>query len=201
MNRSRICFGSVLIAGSIALSGCGRGTANPTAISYKQVGICKTYDTPSGPKTTRDGEGFAIFKVETIDNSRYSSVFVFDPMRLYVNQSTPEQLAKGVYNWNRRFVNPDPRFAQNLGYKEILRTSVPASGKIDLNSFVVIPIGTDNPTGGPEENKFNFILAYDSGTDDRGNIQNVSEGISFVRDNAPDTKWTVVENCKELPLK
>lgn len=203
MKTSRMCFLSipVLIAGAIALSGCGRGTANPTVISYQQVGICKTYDTPSGPQTTRGNEGFAIFKIETIDNTKYNSVFTLEPGRLYVNQSNPEQLNKGIYSWNRRFVNPDPRFAKNMGYKEIARTAVPAGGKLDINSFIVIPVGTDNPTGGPEENKYNLILAYDSGSDDRGNIQNVSEGIAFVRGNAPDTKWTVVENCKELPLK
>ncbi|QBR70137.1 hypothetical protein CU048_01285 [Beijerinckiaceae bacterium] len=189
------------IAGSIALSGCGRSTANPTVISYKQIGICKTYDTPTGPQTTKGNEGFAIFKIETIDNTKYNNIFNLDPSRLYVNQSNPEQMAKGVYSWNRRFVNPDPRFAQNLGFSPIVRATVPAGEKIDPKTFIVIPLGIDNPSQGPDENKYNFTLAYDTGTDDRGNIQSVSEGLLFVKGNAPDTKWTVVENCKELPLK
>jgi hypothetical protein len=81
-------------------------------------------------------------------------------------------------------------------------STIPAGGKLDANSFLVIPLGINNPSGGPEENKFAFQLLYDSGNSENtasGQIR-VSEGILFNKTNAAD-KWTVAENCKELALK
>ena len=98
----------MLVAGSIALSGCGRSASNPTNISYRQVGICKGYETPAGPITAAANEGFAVFKIKSVDNTKYGSSFSLTPERLYVNQSTPAQAAGQVSNWNRRFVHPDP---------------------------------------------------------------------------------------------
>ena len=59
---------------------------------YHQVGICKTYETPSGTEEAKANEGFAIFKIESVDNSKYNDVFNFDPGRFYVNQSNAQQL-------------------------------------------------------------------------------------------------------------
>src|ERR1700731_2711795 len=112
MRPSTTCILSVplLISGSIALPECARGAAHSTAISYHQVGICKGYDTAAGPVTTRSDEAFAIFKIEAVDNTKPSGSFDFDPTHLYVDQSTPEQMAKtAVWDKNRRFVYPDQR--------------------------------------------------------------------------------------------
>jgi hypothetical protein len=116
----------MLVAGSIALSGCGRSSSNPTNISYRQVGICKGYETPAGPITAAANEGFAVFTIESVDNTKYGSSFSLTPERLYVNQSTPAQEAGQVSNWNRRFVHPDPRFAQTMGFASIPQTTIPA---------------------------------------------------------------------------
>ena len=203
MKISTMSFLSVpmLVAGSIALSGCGRSSSNPTNISYRQVGICKGYETPAGPITAAANEGFAVFKIESVDNTKYGSSFSLTPERLYVNQSTPAQEAGQVSNWNRRFVHSDPRFAQTMGFTSIPQTTIPAGKKLDINSVVIVPIGINNPSGGAEANQFSFELAYDSGNDERGNQQNVNEGIVFTKTNPPDTKWSVVENCKELSFK
>ena len=115
---------SLLVSGSIALSGCGRGAARPITISYRQVGICKGYDTAAGPVTARSDEAFAIFKIEAVDNTKPSENFRFDPAHLYVDQSTPEQKAKmAVWDKNRRFVYPDLRFAQNIGVSSVVETT------------------------------------------------------------------------------
>ena len=42
--------------------------------------------------------------------------------------------------------------------------------------------------------QLSFELAYDFGTEERGNQQNVNEGIVFTKTNPPDTKWSVVQN-------
>ena len=208
MKTSTLGFLSVplLITGSIALSGCGRSTSAPTLVSYHQVGVCKAYDTPNGTEEAKANEAFAIFKIETVDNSKYNDVFNFDPGRFYVNQSNSQQMSGNqyehgsVYSWNRRFVNKDPRFGKALGVKYVADATIPKGEKIDGVGFAVIPLATNNPTGGPEADKLNFQLAYDTGTSDRGSVQSINEGMILTKTNAGDAKYTVVENCKELSL-
>ncbi len=202
METSRLYFLSVpvLIAVSM-LSGCGSGSGQPTNISYRQIGICKSFVAASGPVTSKADEGYAVFKIETVDN-KSNKPFAFDPKLLYVDQSTPEQHAKQLWEWDRRYASTDPRFPQSLGISLAPETTIPAGGKLDVNSFLVIPLGINNPSGGPEENKFAFQLLYDFGNSENtasGQIR-VSEGIVFNKTNAAD-KWTVAENCKELALK
>jgi hypothetical protein len=100
---------------------------------------------------------------------------------------------------NRRFVHADPRFAQALGVKILESGNVPAGQKLDTNSFILVAIGTNNPSGGPEANKYNLELAYDTGSSE--NQVSVNEGMQFKKTNPPDTKYSVVENCKELTFK
>ena len=209
MKTSTRCFLSVpvLIAGSIALSGCGRSTSSPTTVAYHQVGVCKTYETPSGVEQAKANEGFAIFKIEYVDNTKYNDFFNFDPGRFYVNQSNAQQLGGSqyeggnVYSWNRRFVNKDPRFGKALGVKYVSDATISKGEKLDDAGFAVIPLATNNPTGGPESEALNFKLDYDTGTSERGSTQSVSEGMIMTKTNPPDSKYTVVEDCKELTLK
>jgi hypothetical protein len=200
METSRLCYLSVpaLIAVSI-LSGCGRGSGQPTNISYRQVGICKGFEAASGPVTSRADEGYAVFKIETVDNTKSNKAFAFDPKLLYIDQSTPQQHAKQLWEWDRRYTSTDSRFPQSLGISLAPETTIPAGGKLDVNSFVVIPVGINNPLGG----ELAFELLHDSGNSENtasGQIR-VSEGMVFNKTNAADTKWTVVENCKELALR
>jgi hypothetical protein len=193
---------TVFIAVSM-LSGCGRGSRQPTSISYRQVGICKGFEGPSGPVTSKADEGYAVFKIASVDNTKPNRAFAFDPKLLYVDQSTPEQHTQHHWEWNRRFASMDPRIPQSLGISLARDSTIPAGSTLDVNSFVFIPLGTNNPSGGPEENKFAFQLLYDSGTagtTEHGEIR-VSEGIVFDKTNSDETKWTVVDNCKELALK
>ena len=202
MKASTKCFLSVpmLVAGSIALSGCGRSASTPTTITYHQVGVCKTYETPSGAQQAKNNEGFAIFKIESVDNTKYNNSFKFDPGRFYVDQTTVDGKSKGIYGWDRRFVNKDPRFGKAMGVKYVAEAEIQAGQKLEDAGFALIPLATNNPTGIPEADQYNFQLVYDTGSDDRGNMVSASEGIIFVRTNPTDTKWSVVEDCKELPL-
>jgi hypothetical protein len=190
----------MLVAGSIALSGCGRSASTPTTITYHQVGVCKTYETPSGAQQAKNNEGFAIFKIESVDNTKYNNLFKFDPGRFYVDQTTVDGKSKGIYGWDRRFVNKDPRFGKAMGVKYVAEAEIQAGQKLEDAGFALIPLATNNPTGIPEADQYNFQLVYDTGSDDRGNMVSASEGIIFVRTNPTDTKWSVVEDCKELPL-
>ncbi len=203
MKPSNIAILSIpfLVLGSIALSGCSRGSDTHTTITYHQVGMCTRYVTDGGiEEKAKTDEAFGLFKIDSVDNSKNGAGFYFDPLRLYVNQSDPETLKKNVYSWIRRFVNPDPRIGKALGVKYIMATDIRKGEKLDDVGFALIPLATNNPTGGPEADKFNFKVTFDTGTGDRGNIESVSEGILVVKTIPPDTKYAVIENCKELPL-
>jgi hypothetical protein len=189
----------LLAAGLIALSGCGK-SSTPTKISYREIGICKSYQTPSSTQQAKADEGFAIFKIDSIDNSTNGSPFYLHPERFYVNQSTPEDKGN-IYRQDRRFTNVDSKIGAALGVKYVPDSTIAKSEKIDDVGFFLIPLGTNNPSRGPEADQYNFTVAYDTGTGDRGTFDSVSEGIMFAKTNAPNTKYPIVEDCKELALK
>jgi hypothetical protein len=189
----------LLAAGSIALSGCGGGGGStPTTIAYHQIGICKGYETTTSKQQARPDEGYAIFKIDTVDNTKNSSAFYFDPVRFYVNQSTPEEKGN-IYKQVRRFMASDSKIGPALGVKYVDKITVAKGEKVDDVGFFLIPLGTSNPSGGAEANKYNFEVAYDTGTGERGSFDSVNEGILIVKSSPPVS--TIVENCKELPLK
>jgi hypothetical protein len=65
----------MLVSLSIVLFGCDRVPGDPSGVSYRQVGICKGYDTAAGPVTARSDEAFAIFKIEAVDNTKSKKSF------------------------------------------------------------------------------------------------------------------------------
>jgi hypothetical protein len=223
MRPSTKCILSValLIAGSIALPDAARSAA--VSISYHQVGICKGYDTAAGPVKARSDEAFAIFKIEAVNNTKPSGSFDFDPTHLYVDQSTPEQKVKrAVWDKNRRFLYPDQRFAQNMGVSSAMETTIPEGTEREINGFAVVPLGINNPTGGPQANQYSFDLVYDTWSTDEheangpggsffwifalgdtlfGGPKLGSETIELIKTNPSETTWSVTDNCKALSFK
>jgi hypothetical protein len=197
--RTSLWAVAVSASGMIALSGCGKSGAASTTISYHEVGICKSYDIPTGTAKAQTDEGYAIFKIESVDNTKNGSLFNFSPDRLYVDQSNAEQRMKAVDYWNRRFVSADPRFPQSMNVKGVAPEPVAAGQKLETQGFILVSVGTDNPTGGPEADRYNLVLAYDTGTSE--NQKSVNEGILMVKTNPADASYPVVESCKELALK
>ena len=202
MKTSNIAILSVpmLVAGSIALSGCGKRSAtNPTMISYSQLGVCKSYAAQTGnEQKAKPNEGFVIFKIETIDNAKQDSPFYLDPERLMVDQTTAEFQQKDISRRSRRFIDVDPRFAQAMGVHGLARAAFPANQKTDVNSFVIVPLPLDTGLGGPNANQYSFDLVYDTTTTE---VQTGSKDIVTTKTNAAETKFSVVENCKDLAFK
>ena len=186
----------LLAAGPIALSGCGqRSASNPTTISYSEVGICKTYTTVAGTEEkAKSNEAFAVFKIESIDNTKPSSAFTFDPARFYVDQSTAEQRTKNLSFQKRRFMNPDPRFAKAMGMAAPELVSLKGGEKREVNGIIIVPVSTDL---GPEVDSFDLV--YDSTTAHEQTQS--SEGVVIAKTNPTGTKYTTVESCKELAMK
>jgi hypothetical protein len=195
--KSYVSSVPLFIAAIVALSGCDRGPVPSANLSYRQVGICKGYDTASGPVKAGADEGFAIFKIEALDNSKPSTSFTFDPALLYADQSTPAQKAGNVWNWNRHFVAMNPRFWQGLGLQAPERIVVPSGKKVEIDRFVSIPVGLNNPSGGPEANRLTFEFVYDTETARQGE-KTVNEGIVFTKTSSAET---VLDDCKALVTK
>ncbi|MGI8570826.1 MAG: hypothetical protein ACR2KT_18200 [Methylocella sp.] len=205
------------------MSGCDHGPGAPIHVSYRQVGICKGYDTAAGPVTVRSDEAFAIFKIEGVDNTKSSKSFDFDPTHLYVDQSNPEQQAKtAVWDRNRRFVFPEARFAQSMGISSAVETTIPEGTKLEINGFAVVPLGINNPSGGPEANQYSFDLVYDTWSTDEhetnaagggfafvfvpvqslfGGSKLGSKNIDLIKTNPSENTWSVTDNCKALSFK
>ena len=188
----------MLTAVSVALSGCGRNSSHPINIAYQPVGICQAYETRDGQISVGASSGFAVFKIESVDNTEGEVEFIFAPERLFVNQSPPVLVAGSL---NRRFVRADPRFARALGFVPIPEIPLAVGEKREVHSIVFIPLTINNPNGGAEANQFSFELAYDTGFGDRGDQENVNEGVSFTIIRPANPKWRVVENCRELTFK
>lgn len=202
MKTSYIAMLSIpmLVAGSIALSGCGKRSAkNPTMISYSQVGICKSYATQTGDEEkAKPNEGLVIFKIESVDNSKQSDAFNLDPVRFYVDQTPADMMQKNLSFHTRRFMNADPRFEKAMGVQGLARAVFPANQKSDVNSFIIVPVRTDSALGGAQGNQYSYDLTYDTTTTEAqwGTMEVVT-----TKTNPADTKYTVVENCKELSYK
>jgi hypothetical protein len=140
-----------------------------------------------------------------------------------VDQSTPEQNAKTtVWDKNRRFVYSDPRFAQNMGVSSAVETTIPEGTKLEINGFAVVPLGINNPSGGPKANQYSFDLVYDTWSTDEhenngpggsffwvfamgeslfGGKKLGSNTIDLIKTNPPETRWSVTDNCKALSFK
>jgi hypothetical protein len=200
MKTSHIAIWTVplLAAGALGLSGCGqRSNANPTSITYSQLGVCKVWTTPAGMETkARADEVFAVFKIETVDNTKPSNPFNFDPEHLYVNQSTADQMQKNLSFQTRRFVKPDPRFAQAIGVSRPEMATVPGNQKLDVNGFAFVPVTPGLPADKPPVGN-SFDLTYDTTTPHE---QTQTGEVVITKSNAGAT-FSVVENCKELPYK
>jgi hypothetical protein len=187
----------LLAASAIALSGCGqRSASNPTAISYRQIGVCKTWTSPAGTEEkAHSDEIYAIFKIESVDNTKPSNNFTFDPQRFYVNQSTAEQMTKNLSYQNRRFIEGGPRFAQAMGVKAPGEmTNVKGGEKLDVNAYVIAAVSPNLPADKPPVGN-SFDLTYDMTT--AHEQSQTSEGIVMAKTNA-GAAVPVVESCKEL---
>lgn len=159
--------------------------------------MCKSYDMPTGIATAKTDEAFAVFKIQTIDNTKQNDNFNFDPTHLYVDQSSAEQKTKSQSFQKRRFGNADPRFAQAMGVKRLEMANINAGEKRDTNGFIVVPVATNNTAGNPESAQYSFDLVYDTSTTEQ---QWGLGGVVLTKTNPPNTKYTIVENCKELAL-
>ena len=202
MKTSNIAIWTVplIAAGAIALSGCGRRSdTNPTTLTYRQIGVCKTWTSSAGTEEkAHPDELYAVFKIESVDNTKPSDSFTFDPQRFYVNQSTEVQMRKNLSFQSRRFVEGDPRFAQAMGVKAPGgMMNVKGGEKLDVNAYVIVAVSPKLPADQPPVGN-SYDLTYDTTT--AHEQTQTSEGIVVKKTNA-GSPVQEAENCKELAYK
>ena len=92
---SWISYASLPCAGVLTalLQGCSGGFDPPASIDYRQIGFCNTYATPKGTQTARPNEVYIIYKIDTVDNTKRNTDFMFLPTRLWVERATVKQAA------------------------------------------------------------------------------------------------------------
>jgi nitrate reductase NapE component len=99
----------------------------------------------------------------------------------------------------------------------------PEDTKREINGFVVVPVGINNPSGGLDANQYSFDLVYDTWSTDEheagavggsfafvvvllqslvfGGPKLGSKNIDLIKTNASETTWSVADNCKALSFK
>ena len=117
-----------------------------------------------------------------------------------------------MWDKNRRFVYSDPRFAQNMGVSSAVETTIPEGAKLEINGIAVVPLGINNPSGGPEANQYSFDLVYDTWSTSEheanglveswfGGPKLASKNIDLIKTNPSEKTWSVTDNCKALSFK
>ena len=92
----------------------------------------------------------------------------------------------------------------------------------EINGIAVVPLGINNPSGGPEANQYSFDLVYDTWSTDEheangpggsffcifalgkslfGGPKLGSKTIDLIKTNPSEKTWSVTDNCKALSFK
>lgn len=202
MKTSILCLLSApfILGAAVAVSGCDKAPVAQTTITYRQVGLCKSYNTAKGPVSAPADQAFAIFKVESVDNTKTEKFFFLDPSLFYVDQSTTAQKAGKVIDSNRRLASMDTKSAP-AGSGVSPKGLVKKGDKLDVNAYAVALVATNNPSGGPDAEKYDFQLIYD---DWNPEYQSYREGfvskIHMTKTNPGGSTYSVVDDCKTIAL-
>jgi hypothetical protein len=177
---SLLIFASLCL---VALAGCGNdGGSNPVAvIKYHQVGACNGYNTGSGAVNVGPNSAYVVFQIETLDDREPGVDFHFDPARLFISQTLP------------RHVDPNLKFAQDLGVFGTVPVTVPHGTLVGVNGYSVAVVETANANGSAEAHQTSYLLLYDRQPSD--------PGILLVKTNASQTTWPQTDDCRAMTLQ
>src|SRR5262249_49756641 len=132
------------------LTGCppgpGRVTSPLATIKYHQVGACKGYQQGSKAVSVGPHAAYIVFKIETVDNTRPTVTFHFDPSRLYINQRT------------HHFVDTNLMFAQDLGIFGAESVPVPRGQNTPISGFSIVVVSTSIANGSAEAHQVSYNL-------------------------------------------
>jgi hypothetical protein len=195
----------------LAVAGCGAGAeaseqteqvaeashGGTATITYHQTGACNGYqDTvfcPEGGCFISAGphEAFVVFGIESIDNTKGTVAFKFDPTRLFVKQTimkkTVDQFAGGDTEFNGNILGPFGAVATTVKAKEDLN---PVHFAVSAQTEVAVHTSTTN--GAVGANETSYLLHYKA--------QSGDPAITLVKSNKSDTSFPETEDCKTIAL-
>jgi len=188
------------VAASLAvLPGCGSGSGGSTvAIHYSQVGVCNGYESGSGITSKRPNKAFVVFKIESVDGTKSSGTFNFEPGRFFVDlepnkETWGSSMGAGLY-----FVSTDRRFTDPLGVPTIEDAKVPAGATTAVDRLVFIGVPTGDANAAAAASKINYHLSYDAVTAVTGRIPDPH--IELVKTNDSQSTWPATDDCKDLEI-
>jgi len=159
---------------------------SPPAVTvhYRQIGACNGYRQNTGPggagpiQTVSAGPkaAFVAFKVLSIDNSKGSTPFNFDPNRMFVTGTSPEE-----------HISTSLSLARDLAPLSAVPVTVPAGANQGNNGIAVVRVATASADGASEANKTNYFLSYAGAPGD--------PGVLLAKENSSQTTYPNTPDC------
>lgn len=167
---------------AISLNACKKDSAT---ITFDQVGACNGYQQTvgGGPIQTISagaGQAYVVFHFTSINNTKSSIAFNFDPAKIYVMGTNP-----------KANIDPSLGFTKDLGVFTVVPVTVSPSQTRPLNGLAVAVVAVAG--GASEANKISYSLGYDAGTSD--------PDVFFAKSNQGQTSWPQTDNCRAMQLK
>src|SRR5262249_46872445 len=155
---NELCQGGICMPAitMFTASSClGPGCAGiPVQIRYHQVGACNGYNPPTGPgHSAGPNQAYVFFAIESIDNSRGTTGFNFDPGRLFAEQGA----AKSFLDSNLTV------YADIFKTSAVVPTTVAAGATKSFGpNFGALIVATTAENGASEANVTHYPLLYDA---------------------------------------
>jgi hypothetical protein len=152
------------------------------SINYHQVGACNGFPTSFGETNAGPNAAFVVFAIESVDNTKTTSTFAFDPTRLYVHQTVDE------------FIN-DALLSTIPAGSLVQSVSVPKDKLVKLapREFGPLIVATNNPNGAVEANRTAYSLSYKpKSSDPQVETHNTDPGRK---------SWPATLDCSTITLK
>ena len=151
-------------------------------IRYHQVGACNGYATSFGVTSAGPNAALVIFGIESIDNTKGSGTFKFDPSKLFVHQLSDEVLSPGLV-------------ATIPSSRRVTSVSVSKGHKHTFShvEFGAVAVSTKDANGAVEANRTRYELSYKTS----------STRPQIVTDKTDATRksWPSTLDCSTIKLK
>jgi|GEM_PF-1495017 len=173
---------------TVILAGCDdiQTSKDVVTITYEQVGSCNGYPQTTGPGgsgphhavSSGPKAAFATFRIVTIDNSKSTKDFDFEPDRLFIN-TIP-----------RASVDQTLSLAQDLGVFATIPVTVPKGHVQGNNGIVIAVVPTTTTNGASEANNTSYALQYDPAA--------TTQTVQLVKKNPSQTTWPQTDDCRAI---
>ncbi len=165
-----------LLTAMVLLAGCTPSNGTVT-INYEQLGACNGYVDGNSTVSAGPDGAFVLFKINMIDNTEGKTDFAFDPEKLYINGSSPQE-----------FISTALSLTQKIGRLGTAAATVPAGTALPQDGYAVVRVSTARSIDPQQEaNQVNYLLSYETGSG--------SPGVLLNKRNANQTQYSGAQDC------